>query len=98
MSNRPEGRMEGNTRLVTITNQRGLHARAAAKFVKLAGEYDAEVMVSRKGQEVSGLSIMGLMMFAAGPGTDINLAAQGNEAEQVLDALQALIERRFDED
>lgn len=54
-------------RLATIRNRRGLHARAAARFVKLAWEYDAEVTVANNGTEVSGRSIMGLMMLAAGP-------------------------------
>ncbi len=85
-------------RRVTITNQRGLHARAAAKFVKLAQNFEAEVVVSRNDTEVSGLSIMGLMMFAAGPGTEIALAASGPQAEAALDALEDLISRGFDEE
>jgi phosphocarrier protein len=86
------------TRSITIVNQRGLHARAAAKFVKLAGQFDAEITVSRSGQEVSGLSIMGLMMFAAGPGSEIELSARGAQADEALDALQELVESRFGED
>ena len=64
-------------RVATICNQRGLHARAAARFVKTAGQFDAEVLVRKNGTEVSGRSIMGLMMLAAAPGTVIELAAIG---------------------
>ena len=85
-------------RTAQITNRRGLHARAAAKFVKLAGQFNAQVTVRKKGMEVSGLSIMGLMMLAAGPGCSIDLEACGPEAEQVIGALGDLIDRKFDED
>ncbi|NYZ17866.1 HPr family phosphocarrier protein [Azospirillum sp. RWY-5-1] len=83
---------------VIIRNQRGLHARAAAKFVKLAGRFDAAVEVRRGDTEVSGLSIMGLMMLAAGPGTSVELRARGAEAEAAVAALADLILRKFDED
>jgi len=82
----------------TILNQRGLHARAAAKFVKIAGRFEAEVTVSKGGQTVSGLSIMGLMMLAAGPGSEVSLKAQGPEAERVIKALCDVIEAKFEED
>lgn len=82
----------------TIVNQRGLHARAAAKFVRTAEEFDGEVTVTGRGQSVSGRSIMGLMMLAAGPGTTISLSATGAEAEPLLDALCALIASGFHED
>ncbi len=85
------------TRTVTITNQRGLHARAAAKFVKLAARFDAKVMVARNGVEVGGDSIMGLMVLAAGPGCAITLAATGRQAAEVIAALDDLIARKFDE-
>ena len=85
-------------RVVTICNQRGLHARAAAQFVKKAGQFDAEVMVRKNGTEVSGRSIMGLMMLAAAPGTVIRLAASGRDAEAAVNALVKLIECKFDED
>jgi phosphocarrier protein HPr len=84
-------------RTVTICNKRGLHARAAARFVKLAYTFDAEVMVAKNGAAVSGRSIMGLMMLAAGPGTAIELRATGPEAERAVDALAALISGGFDE-
>jgi phosphocarrier protein len=85
-------------RRVTIRNQRGLHARAAAKFVKTAETFDAEIRVVKDETEVLGTSIMGLMMLAAGPGTEIDLRATGADAEAALDALAQLIDRKFDED
>ena len=85
-------------RTVEIINKRGLHARASAKFVKLAADYDAEVTVSRDGQSVDARSIMGLMMLGAGPGSVLELAAEGGEAETALDALSELIAARFEED
>lgn len=83
---------------VTICNQRGLHARAAAKFVKLAGSYEAEIVVVKDGTEVPGRSIMGLMMLAAAPGTEIELRGRGGDAEQAVDALTRLVLDRFNEE
>jgi phosphocarrier protein HPr len=85
-------------RVATICNQRGLHARAAARFVKTAGQFDAEVRVRKNGNEVSGRSIMGLMMLAAAPGTVVELSGSGPEAEAAVAALARLIECKFDED
>ena len=85
-------------RVATICNQRGLHARAAARFVKTAAEFDAEVTVRKNGTEVSGRSIMGLMMLAAAPGTVIELVAIGRQAEAAVTALAKLIECKFDEE
>ena len=85
-------------RTVEIINERGLHARASAKFVKLSGAYDAEVTVTRDGQTVDARSIMGLMMLAAGPGSTIEIAAEGPEAQQAVDALVELVAARFDEE
>ena len=90
--------MSEAVRTVEIVNKRGLHARASAKFVKLATEFDAEVRVSRDGQTVDARSIMGLMMLAAGPGCCIDIEAEGPEAEQAVAALVELVGRRFDED
>lgn len=84
-------------RTVTIRNQRGLHARAAAKFVAQAERYGAVVTVVRDGQSVAGRSIMGLMMLGAGPGAILTLEAEGWDAREALDALAALIEAGFDE-
>jgi phosphocarrier protein HPr len=85
-------------RMATICNQRGLHARAAARFVKTAALFDAEVLVRKNGTEVSGRSIMGLMMLAAAPGTVVELTATGAQAEAAVAALANLIECKFDED
>ncbi len=82
---------------VTICNERGLHARAAARFVKTVESFDAEVTVTRQGQTVCGRSIMGLMMLAAGPGTDLQLQARGPDATTALAAVADLVSRRFDE-
>jgi phosphocarrier protein HPr len=81
-----------------IINQRGLHARASAKFVKCAEGFDAEIHVSKDGQSVPGTSIMGLMMLAASMGTSIDVEASGPQAEAALNALQALVASKFDED
>ncbi len=85
-------------RTVEIVNERGLHARASAKFVKLASTFDAEVIVSKEGHEVDARSIMGLMMLAAGIGSHVDISAEGDEAEQAVAALAELIENRFDEE
>jgi phosphocarrier protein len=85
-------------RTVLIVNERGLHARASAKFVKTAAQFDALVLVSRDGATVEAQSIMGLMMLAAGAGSTVELAAEGPEAAEALDALTNLIENRFEED
>jgi phosphocarrier protein len=81
-----------------IANQRGLHARAAAKFVKLATGFDAEITVTKRGQTVSGRSILGLMMLGAGPGTEIEITAKGREAEEAIEVLGSMVADRFDED
>ena len=82
----------------TVRNRRGLHARAAARFVKLAGTFRSRVTVSRGGQTVSGTSILGLMMLAATPGSELHLAARGSDAKAALDALGALIAAGFEEE
>ncbi|WP_299625578.1 HPr family phosphocarrier protein [Pelagibius sp.] len=85
------------SRRLTIQNQKGLHARAAAKFVKLAETFDAEVTVIKNDTRVSGCSIMGLMMLAAGPGCDIDVEATGSGAAQAVEALASLVDNKFDE-
>jgi len=86
------------TETLTIINKRGLHARAAAKFVKTAGEFDAEIAVSRCGQTVSGLSIMGLMMLAAATGCDIEVRCSGADASKAMQAISELVANKFEED
>lgn len=81
-----------------IQNERGLHARAAANFVKAIEDLDADVEVERLGQTVGGLSIMGLMMLAAAKGTTIKISATGNEAEQAIKNLTDLINNKFGEE
>ncbi len=90
--------MSEATRTVEIVNKRGLHARASAKFVKLAATFDAEVRVSRDGQTVDARSIMGLMMLAAALGCCIDIEAEGDQAEAAVEALVGLVAARFDED
>ncbi|MGD1879266.1 MAG: HPr family phosphocarrier protein [Kiloniellaceae bacterium] len=85
-------------RTATICNQKGLHARAAAKFVKLAECFDAAVTVEKNDTRVPGSSIMGLMMLAAGPGCDIEIEATGPDAEAAVAALAQLVAGKFDED
>jgi phosphocarrier protein HPr len=94
-----EGAGEGSIRqIVTICNKRGLHARAAARFVKLAGTFEADVRVAKNGSVVSGRSIMGLMMLAASIGSTIELRATGPQAREALDAVAALVSGGFDEE
>jgi phosphocarrier protein len=94
-----EGGADGvQTRVVTIVNRRGLHARAAARFVKLAATFDAQVSVVKRDSVVSGLSIMGLMMLAAGPGCEVTLAARGRQKSEAVAALAQLIAAKFDEE
>ena len=85
------------TRSLVIVNRRGLHARAAAKFVTLAERFGASVDVVRDGQSVSARSIMGLMMLGAGKGATILLQADGWDAKEALEALAALVEAGFNE-
>ncbi len=85
-------------RTVSICNERGLHARASAKFVKLAASFDAEVRVGKDGQMVDARSIMGLMMLAAGIGCDVEIEAEGPDAEAAIEALAGLVAGRFDEE
>lgn len=85
-------------RELVIVNQRGLHARASAKFVKCAEGFDADISVSRDGQTVPATSIMGLMMLAAAMGTTIMVEASGPQAEAAIDALSVLTASKFDEE
>ena len=80
-----------------VVNRRGLHARAAAKFVHCAEQFDAAVTVAKDGHAVGGRSIMGLMMLTASLGTTIRVAASGPDAEAALDALAALVAGQFGE-
>jgi phosphocarrier protein HPr len=86
------------SRAVQITNQRGLHARASAKFVNLASEIDAAIEVEKDGHKVCGTSIMGLMMLGAGVGDTITIHVQGDHAEEALAKLVTLVQERFGEE
>jgi phosphocarrier protein HPr len=89
---------EAASKTVEIVNKRGLHARASAKFVKLAAAFDAEVKVSKDGSTVDARSIMGLMMLAAGPGCCVDIEAEGPQAEEAVAALADLVAAKFEED
>ena len=84
--------------IVTIRNRKGLHARASAQFVKCAERFDAQVEVTRDGQTVTGTSILGLMLLAAGPGATIHMRAMGPEGPEAIEALVDLVEAGFGED
>ena len=86
------------TRVMKICNEKGLHARASAKFVQVVEKYDARVSVSRSSESVGGDSIMGLMMLGAGIGTSITVKATGAQAADVIAALDALVSDRFGEE
>ena len=83
---------------VDICNERGLHARASAKFVKLASSFESAIRVMRDGQSVDARSIMGLLMLGAGPGCTIEVEAEGPDATAAVQALTELVAGRFDED
>jgi phosphocarrier protein HPr len=91
----PEGAL---FRELLITNKRGLHARASAKFVQTVERFNADVRVTRGGETVGGTSIMGLMMLSAGPGTTIMVSATGPEAQAALDAIAELVNGKFNEE
>lgn len=84
-------------RRVMIQNKLGLHARASARFAATAGAYGCDVHIIKEGIEVNGKSIMGIMMLAAGKGTEITIRAEGSNAETALDALEQLVNERFGE-
>jgi phosphocarrier protein HPr len=90
--------MASVVRELPILNQRGLHARASAKFVKCAEGFDAQITVSKDGETVPATSIMGLMMLAASIGTSVMVEASGPQAEEAVAALAELVARKFDED
>ena len=85
-------------RVLRIINEKGLHARASAKFVEVVEAHEAEALVSKDGMEVSGDSIMGLLMLGGSRGTEISVVTSGREAEKLADALEALVANRFGED
>ncbi len=97
--NRPDNKREQTlTRVLTIKNQFGLHARPSALFVKLASRFEADVLVEKDGNTVSGKSIMGLMTLEAGLGSKMKITAVGLDADKVLNELEQLVENKFYED
>ena len=86
------------SRSVTVVNQLGMHARAAAKFVHLATRYQARVRVGRHGREMDGKSIMGILLLAAAKGSVITITTDGADEQAAVEALAALVESGFDED
>ena len=89
--------MAGDTRTLTIVNEKGLHARASAKLVETVERFDASATVAKDGMETTGDSIMGLLMLAASKGSTIQVRTSGPEAEALADALEALVADRFGE-
>ncbi len=85
-------------RELTVTNRLGLHARATAKLVQTTAGFKANISIAAKGREVNAKSIMGVMLLAAGQGSQVIVRAEGEDAQAAIDALAALFERRFDED
>ena len=83
---------------IAIVNRLGMHARPAAMFVRTASRFRAEVWVSKEGEEVNGKSIMGLMMLAAGQGSNLHIRCEGPDADKALEELEELIKARFNED
>ena len=94
----PDGSHGAVTRVLKIVNEKGLHARASAKFVQMVEKFDAKVTVERAGESAGGDSIMGLMMLAAGIGTSITVTATGPQAQEVVTALDALVSTKFGEE
>ncbi len=84
-------------RTLVVTNKLGIHARPAAMIVRVANKYKADVIVEKEDEQVSAKSIMGLMMLAAGNGTELRFSATGEQAEALLEEMQALFDRKFEE-
>lgn len=89
---------QAGPRVVDIVNRRGLHARASAKFVKLAETFDADIRVKKGSESVGGTSIMGLMMLAASIGCCVEISATGPQAQEAVEALSTLVQDKFEED
>ena len=83
---------------LVVVNKLGIHARPAAMFVRTANRFDCDIFVEKDGETVNGKSIMGLMMLAAGPGSKLTLVAEGHDAPKAVIEIEALVQRKFDED
>lgn len=86
------------TRVLTVVNKLGIHARPAALFVKTANRFVCDIFVEKDGERVNGKSIMGLMMLAAGPGSKLTVVAEGDDSSAALAEIEALLRRKFDEE
>jgi len=86
------------TKELTVSNKLGIHARPEALFVKTANRFTCEIFVEKDGEKINGKSIMGLMMLAAGPGSKVTLHVRGTDATQAIAELEALVQRKFDEE
>jgi phosphocarrier protein len=100
LSRKSSGESEARTasREVTVINKLGVHARPAALFVKTANKFASDITVEKDGEQVNGKSIMGLMMLAAGQGSKLAIIAEGSDAEAAVRELEALFQRKFDEE
>jgi len=95
---KPTDKHSAVTRELVVRNKLGIHARPAAMFVKTANRFECDVFVEKDGEKVNGKSIMGLMMLAAGPGSKLHVWAEGEDAARAVAELDALLQRKFDED
>jgi len=95
---KPTDKHSAVTRELVVRNKLGIHARPAAMFVKTANRFECDVFVEKDGERVKGKSIMGLMMLAAGPGSKLHVRAEGEDAARAVAELDALLQRKFDED
>ena len=88
---------DNTSKVLTVTNPLGIHARPAALFVKTANRFTCDIFVEKDGERVNGKSIMGLMMLAAGPGSKLTVHAEGKDGDAAIAEIEALLERKFDE-
>ena len=95
---KPSDKHSAVTRELVVRNKLGIHARPAAMFVKTANRFECDVFVEKDGEKVNGKSIMGLMMLAAGPGSKLHVRAEGQDAARAVAELDALLQRKFDEE
>jgi len=98
MSAKKASDAEFQTREITVVNKSGIHARPAAMFVKTANRFGSDIFVEKDGEKINGKSIMGLMMLAAGPGSKVTLHVKGADAAAAIAELEALVNRKFDEE
>jgi len=98
LNRRSSGPSQKIEKEIMIINRLGLHARPAAMFVRIASRYRSEVWVAKEGEEINGKSIMGLMMLAAGQGSKLTIKCEGPDADKVMEELEELIQKKFNED